>query len=567
MRFANIREHIGNKLRAFRRSKRGNVAIIFGLSLVPLCVAAGAGLDLARAMIVHARLIQALDAAGLAVGSDTGDTQQNLQNLAQRYFNANYTTDSSFGTPAPVTVNVQQQNVTVSTNVVMPTVLVRVADIIGCTRCDNVNVDASSTVVWGQTKLWVSLVLDNTGSMTQTDSTGTSKISALKSATHQLLTTLQNAAAHPGDVKVAIVPFSKDVNIGTGYASSTWIDWTDFDSAPPNSTPAQTKGPGDTCPYGSTTSPYGYGCTTGPTNGASSSSTILSSCTINGTSRTGCICPGQDDGGYFGYPSSQHSGFNNGHNGHYYNGCYDSVATGSKTTVSTGSSATCNGYVNCSCTGSFSSKTCKANNYSHTWRANAHSTWTGCIMDRNQSYDIQNTTPTGTTSNFPAENADSCPPGHLGTLGYDWASLSNQVDAMTAQGSTNQTVGLAWGWQALTNGNPLNAGTLPSDTQQVIILLSDGFNTQDRWYSNGVDHSTGTNSVDDRMSQICSNVNAAHITVYTVFVDLAGTQGSSTVLQNCASDSSKYFDLTTSGSIVTTFNQIATEITQLRVAQ
>lgn len=552
-------------LRAFVRSRRGNVAIIFGLSLVPLCIAAGAGLDLARAMIVRARLVQALDAAGLAVGSDTGDSQSNLQTLAQRYFNANYTTDSSFGTPAPVSVTIANQAVTLQTTVAMPTVLVRVANIIGCRTCDSINVGATSEVVWGQTKLWVSLVLDNTGSMTQTDSTGTSKISALKSATHQLLTTLQNAASHPGDVQVAIVPFSKDVNLGTGYGSASWIDWTDWNSAPPNSTPVTTKGPGDTCPYGTTTSPYGYGCTTGPTNGASSSSTILSTCTINGTSRTGCICPGVDNGGY--YSGSQHSGFNGGHTGHYYNGCYDSVATGSKTTVSSGSSATCTGYVNCSCTGTFGSKVCKANNYSHTWRANAQSTWAGCIMDRNQSYDIQNTTPTGTTNDFPAENAQSCPPGHLGTLGYNWNSLGSQVDAMTAQGSTNQTIGLAWGWQALTDGNPLNAGTLPADTQQVIILLSDGFNTQDRWYGNGSDQSTGTNSVDDRMNQICTHVHSANITVYTVFVDLAGTQGSSSVLQNCASDSSKYFDLTTSSSIVTTFNQIATEITQLRVAQ
>jgi Flp pilus assembly protein TadG len=565
MRFGDIGHFLGCKLRAFRRSRRGNVAIIFGLSLVPLCVAAGAGLDLSRAMIVRARMVQALDAAGLAVGSDTGDTQQNLQTLAQKYFNANYTTDSSFGTPAPVSVTIANQSVTLGTNISMPTVLVRVADIIGCTKCDNISVTASSEVVWGQTKLWVSLVLDNTGSMTQTDSTGTSKISALKSATHQLLTILQNAAAHPGDVKVSIIPFSKDVNLGTGYAGVTWIDWTDWAAAPPNSTPAVTKGPGDTCPYGTTTSPYGYGCTTGPTNGASSSSTILSTCTINGTSRTGCICPGVDDGGY--YNGSQHSGFNGGHNGHYYNGCYDSVYNGTKTTVSSGSNATCNGYVNCSCTGSFSSKVCKANNYSHTWYANAHSTWTGCIMDRTQSYDIQNTTPTGTSTDFPAENAQSCPPGHLGTLSYDWTSLSSQVDAMTAQGSTNQTVGLAWGWQALTDGNPLNAGTLPGDTHEIIILLSDGFNTQDRWYGNGIDQSTGTNSVDDRMNRICTNVHSANITVYTVFVDLAGTQGSSTVLQNCASDSSKYFDLTTSGSIITTFNQIATQITQLRVAQ
>jgi hypothetical protein len=49
-------------------------------------------------------------------------------------------------------------------------------------------------------------------------------------------------------------------------------------------------------------------------------------------------------------------------------------------------------------------------------------------------------------------------------------------------------------------------------------------------------------------------------------VDLNGTQGNSTVLQNCATDSSKYFDLTTSGAIITTLNSIGQQITSLRVS-
>ena len=553
MRLGGLRRFLRKRLTSFARSERANIAIIFALSLIPLCIAAGAGLDLARAMIVRARLAEALDAAGLAVGGNTGLTQTQLQALAQQYFNANYTNDASYGTPSAVTVDSEGQTVTIAASVNMPTVLVRVADLLGCTTCDTLAISETSQIVWGQTKLWVSLVLDNTGSMCEPDSNPCPgdtnqniKINALKTATHQLLTILQNAAAHDGDVKVAIVPFSKDVNIGTSNSGASWVDWTSWEAAPTSSTPAATKGPGDSCPYGTNTSPYGYTCQVNPTNGSSSTSTIPSSGTY-----TGYICPGQDNGKY-----------NTGKNGRYYNGCYTSVDNGTLTTVATGSSATCNGYHNCSCTGSGSSKVCKAHNYNHTWTVNDHSTWGGCIMDRTQDYDTENTTPTNSTTNFPTENAFSCPPGTLGTLSYDWSSLSTQVDAMVAQGSTNQTIGLAWGWQALTDGNPLNAGTLPDDTQQVIILLSDGLNTQDRWYGNG---SAQSSSVDGRMNTTCANVKAAHIMIYTVFVDLNGTQGNSTVLQNCASDSSKYYDLKTTGAIVTAFNQIGTAITQLRV--
>ncbi len=96
-----------------------------------------------------------------------------------------------------------------------------------------------------------------------------------------------------------------------------------------------------------------------------------------------------------------------------------------------------------------------------------------------------------------------------------------------------------------------------------MILLSDGLNTQDRWYGDGSNQST---QVDGRMSTACTNLKSAGITVYAVFVDLNGTQGNSTVLQNCATDPSKYFDLTSSSQIISTFQAIGEQITNLRVS-
>jgi hypothetical protein len=42
-------------------------------------------------------------------------------------------------------------------------------------------------------------------------------LAALKTALHNLLNTLKEAAKKPGDVKVAIIPFDRMVNIGTGF--------------------------------------------------------------------------------------------------------------------------------------------------------------------------------------------------------------------------------------------------------------------------------------------------------------------------------------------------------------
>lgn len=440
--------------RAFLRANKGNVAMIFALSLVPVAIAAGTGVDFSRALLVRSRLAEALDSAGLAVGASSGLTQAQMQQLAQDYFNANYTADSSFGIPATLTVTPGNNSVSLSTNVDMPTTLMNIAGI------RTLPVGYSAEIVWGQTKLWVSLVLDNTGSMAERDSTGTSKMSALKTASHQLLTMLQNAAANPGDIKVSIVPFNKDVNVGVGNVNAPWIDWRQWNA-------------------------------------------------VNG--RNAC-------------------GFGDGHGGDQGNGF-----------------------------GRFDQDDHQDNGRGCT--NESHNTWNGCIMDRDQSYDAQNDTPdpADTATLFPAEQYRNCPVSLMG-LSYDWTALGNEVDSMTPNGTTNQTIGFAWGWQTMTDGDPMNSGPLPAETRRVIILLSDGLNTQNRW-------TTSRSSIDAREELACDNAKAADVTIYTVFVDLNGTSGNSAALQYCASDSSKYFDLTTSGEIVTAFNTIGQQITNLRVAR
>jgi hypothetical protein len=95
--------------------------------------------------------------------------------------------------------------------------------------------------------------------------------------------------------------------------------------------------------------------------------------------------------------------------------------------------------------------------------------------------------------------------------------------------------------------------------QQVIILLTDGLNTENRWY-------TSQSSIDARETLTCANIKAAGITLYTIQVNTGGDP-TSTLLQTCATDSSKFFLLTSANQIVTTFNQIGTALSQLRIAK
>ena len=82
------------------------------------------------------------------------------------------------------------------------------------------NITATGEVVWGIKKLNLALALDNTGSMASSG-----KMTALKEAAHNLLNTLKKAEKTPGDVKVSIIPFAVDVNVGTDNVNASWIDW------------------------------------------------------------------------------------------------------------------------------------------------------------------------------------------------------------------------------------------------------------------------------------------------------------------------------------------------------
>ena len=83
-------------------------------------------------------------------------------------------------------------------------------------------------------------------------------------------------------------------------------------------------------------------------------------------------------------------------------------------------------------------------------------------------------------------------------LNYNWTTMKTAVDNLYPTGSTNQPIGLVWAWQSLVGGGPM---TMPAKEanytyKEVIILLSDGLNTQNRWNGNGSDVST---AVDNRM--------------------------------------------------------------------
>jgi Flp pilus assembly protein TadG len=447
----------------FLKDRRGGVAPMFALAIVPVVGLVGASIDYSRANSARTAMQSALDATSLAMAKLAPTlTQAQLQTQATAYFNAMYNRPEAKNiviTPTYTTSG--GTKLVVAGSASLDTAFMKLMGY------SSLTIGSSSTVTWGMNRMRVALALDNTGSM---NSDG--KIGALKTATKSLINQLKAAATTNGDVYISIIPFSRAVNAkDLGNSSSSWIRWTDT---------------------GSSTDSWDAN---------------------NGN------CSNAGGGGWGGW------GWGGG-------ASYDNKSD--------------------------------CQNAGGTWNPKNRNTWNGCIMDRDKDHDVKNTTPATATpaTLFPAYEYSACPVEMMG-LSYDWTALNKKVDDMYATGSTNQTIGLAWAWQSLT-GAPF---TVPAKDpnyvySDVIILLSDGLNTQNRWDGNGSSVST---AVDARMALVCTNAKAAGMQIWTIHVNTDGDP-TSTVLKNCASSTDKFYTVTSSGQIASVFNQIGTNLSKLRIS-
>jgi hypothetical protein len=207
---------------------------------------------------------------------------------------------------------------------------------------------------------------------------------------------------------------------------------------------------------------------------------------------------------------------------------------------------------------------------STTWVPDNHNTWNGCVTDRGLStqphssnYDTNVTAPSvnNIATLFTAEQYDNCSQKIM-PLSYDWTGMKNLVDSLYPAGNTNQGIGIAHGWLSLVGGGPYPTPPVEDPKYKytkAIILMSDGLNTENRWYTN-------QSQIDARETMTCANAKAAGIVVYTVQVNTGG-DATSTVLKNCASGTDKFTEIKTASQLLTVFNSIGTALSNLRIAQ
>jgi uncharacterized protein YegL len=546
----------------FRRAESGNVAIFFAIAILPMLALVGAAIDYARVNNARTALQTALDTAALMVSKDASIgtlTDDQVTQKAQAYFKALYNHPEAPVGPidAKYTPNSGKgASIVLSGGGAMDTDFMRVAGY------PTINFGSSSTTTWGNTRMRVAMALDNTGSMAQNN-----KMSNMQTAAKDMITTLSGYNKTDGDVYVSIIPFAKDVNVGMSNVNAAWLNWTEWEAEPAfltqNGYPNDWKytGPGSDCPFNKNS--HGFACTDRPAtkSGAKNADEIPDSGTY-----AGLICPSVDNGRKL-----------SGKSGIYYNGCYTSVVDQTKQ-IDSGRNASCGSTKGCTCSGTGNNRVCTQTTYKHYWRyhptnsaitaaaAPAHSTWTGCVNDRDQSYDTLNTawsagTATPSTMYY-AEQWRDCLPATVTGMSNKWSDLRTQIADMVPSGNTNQSIGFAWAWQTLNTSNgPFQAQGKDKNYvyKDYLVLLSDGMNTQNRWTQNSSD-------IDDRQAIQCKNIKDNGITVFTIQVNINNKDPLSTVLQNCASNGN-FQMITTAGQTADAFQNILNQIAKLRISK
>ena len=222
---------VSEQVKHFRKDKRGNVAIIFGIMIIPLLSFAGAAIDYGRATRAKATMQAVLDSVSLMVAKDLSSgliTTSQINSKAQTYFTALYTDTEARSVNISATYTPSSGS-SGSTVLVSGSANIQ-TDFMQIVGFPTLGFSANSTSTWGANLLRVALVLDNTGSMSQSG-----KMAALKPAAQQLVTQLSALAQNQGDVYISVVPFEVNVNVGTANSGASWLRWDQWDPKNTNS--------------------------------------------------------------------------------------------------------------------------------------------------------------------------------------------------------------------------------------------------------------------------------------------------------------------------------------------
>jgi Mg-chelatase subunit ChlD len=501
------------------KAKRGNVAIIFALSLLPLMLFVGWAIDLATFNRALAKGQTILDTALLSpfsnnnFNTDVDSVEANVNKFIQlsnkdadfELSDATLTyTDGSWH--AEATINYTPIFI----------------EIFGIKK---LNGTIMSDVSMGKRNLEITFVLDNSGSMSG------ERITALKSAVNSMITNLGKYKNENIKIKIGIVPFTSLVNVGSEYASASWMDYNGNSSV--------------------------------QKDGFSGSINRFDLFSHLGVSWAGCVMA--RSGGYDITDQEPSQAIPETLFVPWF--WPDEPDTTSK-------------YPN----------TYLKDKSGTTDLVKAKDLTKYGVTSTNKS---KWTTPTWLSSytffsNYNVKQGPNffCDSEAITPLTDDFTSLPSKINSMVALGGTNLTEGMAWGWRVLSPSAPFTEGEEygVNDVEKILIFFTDGENSVNA-YSNALKSdytswgyaltflsgsSVTSTSIktflNTKTASVCKNIKNAGITIYTIGLQTSSTTAED-LLSNCATDTSDFISIDTADEIENAFSEIYKKVTQLHISK
>lgn len=560
---APVFRRIGACLRAFRRDEKGAVAILVAAAAVPLIAALGLATDTARGYIVKARLSQALDAAALAGGKNIFGTDRDAD--IEMFFDANFPPGFMGATVSPLAITVNDDKTVLSVNATatIDTTFMRVLGF------EDLTVVAATEVSRQIDQLDVVLSIDTSGSM----GTPYSKIEGARDAAEDLVDILFGSNTVSPTVDIEGVTYNL-LNIGVvnwNAKVNVTVAGEDFDSALTTSqiVPSFTNpvtGVAQDRLYFANNSPVPLlappdadweGCVYARYTGDALASSIN---TNDADLSLGPVTVGTKQWlGWEAIPTFE---------GEEWDGqwrdppTYEPSGTGWRS----------------------SSRSC----YGAYW--NDNNTDQPASMPAVPSYWAR---AQPSISNPGSSDCTRCPNIGILPLTTVKQTVVDLIQDLEPDGNTNIPQGLAWAWEVLMPGVPFDqaAETVPFARQRAIVLLTDGeivggngdaykgrfgsgsgagttTNSAHGFMPSPPDAANTRNNLNNRLKRLAANIKAQGIKLYVIQFDNDSTTLTN-LLKAVASEPNApyYYDAPTVAELQTAFQQIANNLSKLRLSK
>ena len=499
-------------------SVRGNVAMTFALAMIPVGGVMALGFDISQLSSAHSKAQNLLDSALLNPFTDKqafldqNTVQQKVNEFIQLSNN-----DTSFKL-SNATVTKSGDTWHASATFKTKTLF---AGMIGVPEM-NGKVDSDITI--GTRNLEIVFVLDTSGSMAG------ARIDALKEAVKKMVSDLENYQAQNINLKIGMVPFTDNVRVDPANANASWMDVNAL-------SPMQD-------------------------NGFASHVNRWQLLNHLGTSFSGCVMERPNDMDMTDEPP------NAGNPKSLFVPWLWPDEPDNDTVYPNSYIVDKGGFDDISKAQDLSKYGINGPN---------PATWTAPITRPTYTFYSNYFEPQG-----PNMGCDSQP---ITPLTANYNGFSTKVDQLNALGGTNLAHGLAWGFKVISPGMPFDEGAAyGAGVQKVIIFFTDGENAVNAFASpltsaytpwgyakdfmpSGSYADVDIKSyLDNKTTQICNNIKAKGIEVYTVGLSIP-TEDSKNLLMNCASKNTNFKAVNDASEIGDAFKDIFVKVTELHVSK